>query len=250
MDFDAKKPTHFVALLLLFGTVALFIGFPLISLFYSMQIPSLYDDAMAPLQRYSIELSLLFMQLLFVFVGLIVVPLLWYTLVNKISLKEVFTRVKLHRTGLDIALLWGFVIVLLSFAMSVIIGLIIMYLTRVDPKSLSNIPDLQLLFSIPSLYLLVTLQPFCEEFFFRGFLFEKISKVGGVTLAVISTSLLFGISHLSYTYAYAAVIAIILGVLLALVVLKTRNLFSAIFAHTLINIISLTAFLFGVSFLK
>jgi membrane protease YdiL (CAAX protease family) len=128
------------------------------------------------------------------------------------------------------------------------IGLLYMYITKVDPSKFSNIPDLQQLFSISSLYLLVTLQPFCEEFFFRGFLFEKITKISGPTVAIISTSILFGISHLSYTYAYAAIIAVILGVLFATVVFKTKNLYSSIFAHTLINVTSLTLYFFGKSF--
>jgi membrane protease YdiL (CAAX protease family) len=91
-------------------------------------------------------------------------------------------------------------------------------------------------------------QPFCEEFFFRGFLFEKTTKMGGSIFAIVLTSLLFGVSHLSYTYAYSAVIAVLLGVLLSFVVLKTKNLYSAIFAHTLINVASLTLFIFGKSF--
>jgi membrane protease YdiL (CAAX protease family) len=36
--------------------------------------------------------------------------------------------------------------------------------------------------------------------------------------------------------------------LFALVVLKTKNLYSAIFAHTVINITSLTLYFFGKSF--
>ena len=77
---------------------------------------------------------------------------------------------------------------------------------------------------------------------------KKILKKAGPILAIITTSVLFGISHLSYTYAYAAIIAIILGVLLSIVVYKTKNLYSAIFAHTLINITSLTLYFFGQSF--
>jgi len=104
------------------------------------------------------------------------------------------------------------------------------------------------MFSIPSLYLLVTIQPFCEEFFFRGFLLEKFTKVGGTSFAVVSTAVLFGISHLTYTYAYTAIIAVILGILFALVVLKTKNLYASIFAHTLLNVTSLTLYFFGKSF--
>jgi membrane protease YdiL (CAAX protease family) len=248
MDFNLKKPMHLVALLGVLGSLALFIGFPLISVFSTTQVPPVYTPSMTPLQRLTIEISLLFIQFLFVFAGLIIVPLLWYTLVNQISLKEMFTRLQLRREGLSNALLWGFITVIIAFAITMAISLLYMFFTKTDPSKFSNIPDLQQLFSIASLYLLVTLQPFCEEFFFRGFLLEKITKISGPTVAIISTSILFGISHLSYTYAYAAIIAVILGVLFAVVVFKTKNLYSAIFAHTLINITSLTLYFFGKSF--
>jgi membrane protease YdiL (CAAX protease family) len=112
---------------------------------------------------------------------------------------------------------------------------------------MSNIIDLQKLFSMSSLYIIVLIQPFCEEFFFRGFLLEKITALGGVKIAVVSTSVLFGISHLSYTYSYTAFLAVILGVIFALVTIKTKNLYTAIFAHTLLNVTSLSLFYFGKS---
>lgn len=248
MDFNVNKPTHLVALLGLLGSLALFLGYPLISLFFPTQIPAIYSPLMSPLQKLTIELVLLVVQFLFVFAGLIFVPLLWYKLVNHLSLQEIFAKVQLKREGLDMALFWGFITVIVAFGITLAIGLIYMYLTKIDPNTLSNIPDLQQLFSIPSLYLLVVIQPFCEEFFFRGFLFEKIQKTAGIPLAVIVTSVFFGVSHLSYTYAYAAVTAVFLGVLFSLVVVKTRNLYSAIFAHTLINIVSLTLYFTGKSF--
>jgi membrane protease YdiL (CAAX protease family) len=248
MDFTVKKPIHLVALIGLLGSLALFIGYPLYSLFSTTEIPSIYTSSMTPLQRMSIEISLLFTQFLFVFVGLIGVPLFWYKFVNNISLKEMFHRLQLKREGLPDALLWGFITVIIAFVITIGLGLLYMYITRIDPSKFSNIPDLQQLFSITSLYILVTVQPFCEEFFFRGFLFEKILKRGGPILAILTTSLLFGVSHLSYTYAYAAIIAVVLGILLSVVVYKTKNLYSSIFAHTLINVISLTLFFFGKSF--
>lgn len=248
MDFTGNKPTHLVALLGLLGSLALFILFPLVSVFFPTEIPDIYSPILSPLQKLTLEMVLLFVQFLFVFVGLIFVPLLWYKVVNQISLKEIFSRLQLKKQGLDLALLWGFLTVIVAFGITLTIGLVYMYLTKIDPNTLSNIPDLQQLFSVPSLYLLVIIQPFCEEFFFRGFLFEKIQKTAGIPLAVLITSVLFGISHLSYTYAYAAFTAVFLGVLFSLVVLKTKNLYSAIFAHTLINIVSLTLFFTGKSF--
>lgn len=248
MDFTFKKPTHVIALLGLSGSLLLFIGYPLFSLFYPMQIPSLYTEYMTPFQKITLEASLLFVQLLFVFISFIVVPIIWYSFVNRLSLKEILVRLQLRREGLGTALLWGFITIVTAFLITMVIGLVYMYLTKIDPSTLSNIPDLQQFFSLPSLYLLVIIQPFCEEFFFRGFLFEKTTKLGGSIFAVVITSILFGISHLSYTYAYAAVIAVILGLLLSFVLLKTKNLYSAIFAHTLINVASLTLFIFGKTF--
>ena len=203
---------------------------------------------MTPIQRLTLEMSLLFVQLLVVFAGLILVPILWYIFVNRISFKEMFSRLQLQRERLDQAILWGIITIVVAFAITLTIGLLYFYLTKINPNDLSNIPDLQQLFAVPSLYLLVTVQPFCEEFFFRGFLLEKITKVFGTTVAIISTAVLFGISHLSYTYAYTAGIAFILGVIFALVVVRTKNLYSAIFAHTAINIMSLTLYFFGKSF--
>lgn len=247
MDFNFKKPTHLFALLACLGTLVLFIGFPLLSIFIPTQIPSLYSPSMTPFQRLTMELTLLFIQFLFVFVGMILVPVLWYTFVNRISLKEMFARLQLRRQGLSNALFWGFLTIIIAFACTLAIGLLYMFLTKTDPTKLSNIPDLQQLFSVPSLYLLVIVQPFCEEFFFRGFLFEKLTTLSNPIVAIGVTAVLFGISHLSYTYAYTSFIAVLLGVLFALVVLRTKNLFSAIFAHTLINVISLTLFFFGKS---
>ena len=248
MDFSFKKPTHLFALLGLLGALFLFVVYPLISVFSVTPIPSLYTPSMTPVQKLTLEASLLFFQFLFVFAGLILVPLLWYKLVNQISLKEMFARLNLRKEGLHNAILWGFITVIVAFGITMTIGLIYLFFTKTNPSTLSNIPDLQQLFSITSLYLIVAIQPFCEEFFFRGFLLEKITKAGGTTIAVVTTSVLFGISHLTYTYAYTAIIAVILGVLLALVVLKTKNLYSAIFAHTVINITSLTLYFFGKSF--
>jgi membrane protease YdiL (CAAX protease family) len=248
MDFNFKKPTHFLAFLGLLSALFLFVIYPLIAVFSVTQIPSLYTPSMTPFQKLTLEIALLFFQFLFVIAGFILVPLLWYKLVNKISLKEMFARLSLRKEGLPNAILWGFITIIIAFGSTMIIGLAYLFFTKTNPSTMSNIPDLQTMFSVPSLYLLVTLQPFCEEFFFRGFLLEKITKVGGTTIAVVTTAVLFGISHLTYTYAYTAIIAVVLGLLFALVVLKTKNLYSAIFAHTLLNITSLTLFFFGKSF--
>ena len=248
MDFNVKKPTHLFAFIAILASFLLFVGYPLITLFSSSQMPVIYTQSMTHFQKLTLEITLLLFQLFVVFIGFIFVPILWYKLVNKISLKEMFARLNLKRKGLDQAILWGFITIILAFALTITIGLIYLFLTKTNPDNVSNIPDLQQLFSTPSLYLLVTIQPFCEEVFFRGFLLEKITGISGPTIAVILTSVLFGLSHLSYTYMYTAFIAVALGILFSIIILKTKNLYTTIFAHTIINIASLTLYLFGKSF--
>jgi len=79
-----------------------------------------------------------------------------------------------------------------------------------------------------------------EEIVFRGILLQWIRKHKGTTIAVITTSILFGISHLFYGQLYTVIMATIMGVILALVVFKTKNLVTSITAHTTYNIILLS----------
>jgi membrane protease YdiL (CAAX protease family) len=247
MDFTISKPTHLLALLGVLGSFLLFIILPVISLFLPSTIPSVYTASMTPVQQQLLQISLLFFQLFFVFLGMIFVPFLWYRLVNNLSIKDMFARINLRFQRLDLAVLWGLIALITAFAFTMIIGLLVTFSTGVNVEKLSNIPDLLKLFSVPALYLLVIVQPFCEEVFFRGFLLEKITVLSNAPIAILTTALLFGISHLSYTYAYTAYVAVLLGVIFALVVIKTRNLFSSIVAHTILNITSLTLYFFGKS---
>ncbi len=247
MDFNIKKPAHIFAFIGLLASFLLFIGSPLISLFSLSQIPVIYTPSMTSFQKLILEITLLFFQLFFVFISFIFVHILWYKILNKISLNEMFTRLYLKREGFGKAIFWGFITIIIAFTLTITIGLIYLFLTKTNPNTVSNIPDLQQLFSIPSLYLLVTIQPFCEEFFFRGFLLEKIKGISSSTIAVILTSIFFGISHLSYTYMYTAIIAVALGILFAIIILKTKNLYTTVIAHTIINITSLTLYFFGKS---
>jgi membrane protease YdiL (CAAX protease family) len=247
MDFNIGKLTHLLALLGVLASFFLFIISPVISIFLPTQISSVYTSSMSPIQKELLQIFLLFFQLFFVFLGMIFVPILWYKLVNRLSLREMFVRINLRLQNMDQAILWGIIALITAFAITITIGLLYNYATGVNTEKLSNIPDLQRLFSVPALYLLVIIQPFCEEFFFRGFLLEKITALSNAPVAIIVTALLFGISHLSYTYAYTAFVAVFLGLIFGLVVVKTKNLVSSIFTHTVLNITSLTLYFFGKS---
>jgi len=245
MDFNFRKPLHLFALLCLLVSLGLFVALPVYSLFLPAQDYASMISTLQPFQKTVFEMFIVASQLILVFLGMILVPLLWYKLVNNVSLKEMFSRMKLRRAGLQTAFLWGVGAIIVTFAVFLVMGFIYTSVTGVNSEDVGNIPDLVKLFSVPSLYLIVIVQPFCEEFFFRGFLLDKITGIGGTPLAILSTALLFGISHLTYTYAYTAVAAVMLGLIFAVVVVKTKNLYSTIFAHTVINIASLTLYFLG-----
>ncbi len=193
------------------------------------------------------EISLLFIQLLFVFAGIILVPLLWYTLVNRISLKEMFTEVQLRREGSSHALLWGFITVIFAFAFTLAIGLLYMYFTKMDPSKLSNIPDLNNSFLHLLVYSCGSPTHSAKRFSSEGSFSIRSPRSSDPKIAMVTTSVLFGLSHLSYGMAYTAVMAGALGVIFAVVVMKTKNLYPSIFAHIAINVISITVYFFGKS---
>jgi membrane protease YdiL (CAAX protease family) len=82
--------------------------------------------------------------------------------------------------------------------------------------------------------------PVCEEVFFRGFLLPGIARSMPIWVAIIVSSLLFGVAHADLG-SLAPLVAI--GLLLGVVRWKTRSLWPAIFLHTLNNTAALLALL-------
>jgi hypothetical protein len=248
MDFTVRKPMHVFALFGLIIALLVLVVLPLISyLGFFPFVTSVQRETIPESIRSIVELSALLIQLIFLVLGLFIgVPLLWYTLVNNLSVKEMFSRMKLRFEELDTAFLWGLLAVATGFAVIFAIGLSLTLL-GFDITDAGNISELELYFSLPSMFILLTVQPVGEEIFFRGFLFDKINYLTGEKTAVFSTALLFGIAHLSYGKMYSAVMTGILGIILGYVVIKTKNLSSAIIAHVLFNVTSFTLFLLSQS---
>jgi membrane protease YdiL (CAAX protease family) len=184
----------------------------------------------------------LFLQLILVFILFILVPILWYHWVNRINLKQILSHLKLRNKGIDEAILWGIITTIFIFFIIIVIGVIMMYI-GFDLTESSNIPELETYFSLPMLLILITFQPIGEEIFFRGFLLEKINSYAGKEAAIIITALLFGIAHLSFGNIYPAIITTIVGFLLAFLVIKTKNLYSAITAHIIFNLASFSFYI-------
>ena len=244
MDFSFKKPTHLLALFALLIAFFLLIGLAVLSFIGigPSTASSQISTVPASMQIY-VEIFALIIQLLIVVIGIFLgVPFLWYFLVNRLSVKQMLERIQLRKERFDRALMWGVFAVFFTFILTIIINAIVLRLTSANPETLSNIPTLLEFFSPPTLFILVAVQPIGEEIFFRGFLLDKITGLIGPKTAILTTAVLFGLSHLSYGMAYTTVIATLLGVVFAVIVIKTKSLYSSIFAHITINIISLSLF--------
>ncbi len=144
---------------------------------------------------------------------------------------------KLTFVNFDIAFLWGIVVTIIIFLIFFIIEFLLIVL-GFNPDVLGNIQDLEKYFTPVSLFILVSVQPIAEEIFFRGFLLDKIGTFAGQNVAIFSTAVLFGIAHMSYGKIYPVFFPMIMGVLLAYVVIKTRNIYASIFAHIFFNVTS------------
>jgi len=232
MDFNKKKPLHIFAFLLLILTFIIIIGLPVLS--FIGVFPSTQDTVITEIS-FQMEIMIFIFQLVIIFFTLVLIPILWYIIVNECSMKEVFSRLKLKLEGIDTAFLWGIVAAILIFISFIAIELILISL-GVSPEELGNIEDLEVYFSPVTLFLIVAIQPIAEEIFFRGFLLEKIQSFAGNNIAIFSTAILFGLAHGSYQSQYPVIFPMIMGIFLGYIVIKTKNLYSAITTHVLFNI--------------
>jgi membrane protease YdiL (CAAX protease family) len=227
MDFSIEKPSHifaFILLIISFGILFILPVFTFIVLYGSPHL----------LEEINISETMAIIDQLILLSILILIPFIWYYLVNNLGIKKIFSRIKLVSENIDKAFLWG---IITAGLILIVIFLIVAGLIELgyDPQKLSNIPDLEKLFSVPVMFFFVTVQPIGEEIFFRGFLFEKIEKFAGGKGAIFITAFLFGIPHMSYGKIFPAVLPILIGVLLGYIVYKTKNLWSSIIAHVAFN---------------
>ena len=99
--------------------------------------------------------------------------------------------------------------------------------------------------SVLVLYLLtvVILSPIIEETLFRGIFLRRFNKeLDNATLAILISSFLFGICH-----NFGGILgAILFGICVSILYIKSRNILVPIFAHFLNNLISFLLALSGI----
>jgi membrane protease YdiL (CAAX protease family) len=241
MDFNIKKPTHLLALLGLIIVFAITIILPILSFFGFFPSTAEGVGTLSPSVQIIFEIILILFQLALVAGLFIGEPTLWYALVNRLSLRNMFAQLQIKKQGFSSAILWGIITMIIGFIAVVAVDLILLG-AGFDLSQQSNIEDLGKLLSPPGMFIILTIQPVAEEIFFRGFLLQKIQSWKGPTIAIIATSILFGCAHLSYGKIYPMIMTALVGGVLAYMVIKTKNLMTGIVAHILFNIASFSLY--------
>jgi membrane protease YdiL (CAAX protease family) len=235
-----------IAVILLSITFIFIIGVPILSFIGVLPTTSsvTIEEIPESMQLLS-EILILIIQLAIIIGLLVIIPFIWYFLVNGYSLKQIFSKIKLTLERIDEAFLWGILAVILMYVISfVLVGL---FITILGEEETSNIQDLEYYFSPVTLVILITVQPIAEEIFFRGFLMDKIDSFAGKNIAIFSTAILFGLAHMSYGKIFPVILPIAMGIILGYIVYKTKNLYSAIIAHILFNLSSFILYYFAKS---
>jgi len=233
MDFNYRKPMHILALLLIFSSIFIIFISQVLSFF---NIPPFDQPTDYESLGLLLDVFFLVIYLLITFVFFILFPLLWYLIVNSLSFKKAFSKMRLTFENIDIAFLWGILTVILIFIIS-FVSVFLLQQSGAEMSDLSNIPDLERIFSSPAiLFLIVAITPIAEEIFFRGFLMEKIESFAGKNFAIVGSAVLFGIAHMGYGKIYPVLMPIVMGLLLGYVVYKTKNLLASIIAHVTFNV--------------
>jgi membrane protease YdiL (CAAX protease family) len=101
--------------------------------------------------------------------------------------------------------------------------------------------------STVALYFLtvVILSPIIEELLFRGLFLRRFNKELDVTLAILISSVLFGVCH-----NFGGILgAILFGICVSILYIKSKNILVPIFAHFLNNLLAVLLALSGVEYL-
>ena len=157
MDFNIKKPSHILALIILLGVFFLIIIYPALSFLGIFQsVGTTEIELSEPLILFSSVITVLIF---------FVTPVIWYLLVNKYSIKEMLNRLKLRSERIDEAFLWGILAAIAMLIIVIAIGFIL-YSLGYDQEDLSNVDVLAGNLSIASMAFIIIIQSFSEEVFF------------------------------------------------------------------------------------
>ena len=165
---------------------------------------------------------------------IILAILLFY---RKISLKNIFSQLLINTSNKSIKMLLIFL--LLDFLVAFILNFVTFGINTSPEKlkwletyinSSPNTINLSYLILLLTSFLSFTVIAFCEEFIFRFTIYRYLRKHGFI-LAIISTSILFGILHGNTGF----VSTFVFGIIVAIYYEYSNNFFGSVLLHILSN---------------
>lgn len=131
------------------------------------------------------------------------------------------------------------IILILHGIVSVFSSISIAYLIyKFNPSITENMLNERVIGGVNTLYdnfykfiLLVILAPIFEEFIFRGVILNRLKLRWGSSIAIIISSMLFAILHVSLAF----IGAFLFGIMMCIVYIKTKNIFITMFIHCINN---------------
>jgi len=168
---------------------------------------------------------------------LIGIPVLWLRFVDNISLRDIPYHLKLRRSDIKLALLWGFV-AFVALMLVVMFASLILKSLQPDIRN-PVIEEMAGSLSLLSILFIGVFQSSSEEVFFRGFLLDKLSIRENRNIGIVFTAILFGFAHMAYRLAYQIILPFIIGIIFGYVVTRSKNLLSSILPHVSFNLLSL-----------
>jgi sodium transport system permease protein len=78
---------------------------------------------------------------------------------------------------------------------------------------------------------------FCEEFLFRGFIFNRFKLPNQIAEAVMLSSVLFGVFHRDMSELFNNTVA---GIVLSVILLRSGSLYNSLMAHTVMNTVAIS----------
>jgi uncharacterized protein len=170
---------------------------------------------------------------------MILIPVLLFTVGNKLNFKEVF---RLNKLGLLPAAIIILAAIPAIYAAGMFNSIFLYFFQALGDIPNDSVPIPQSILQLITGILVIGISPaICEESLHRGILLKAYEKRGSLKAVVIS-AIMFGFFHFDLTNLFSP---IFLGILIGYYVLRTNSIFAGVLAHFIHNsILEVMGFLY------
>ena len=186
--------------------------------------------------EYEITPSLLLTSLIFNFIIMFLPAILFVYLVYG----NIWEKLYFKKEGVLLSFIYGLATALIFIISS---GMILYLIGYEEKNPLAEEIGRNINFAF--LFLIPLLSAISEETFFRGFIQMQLEARSGFLFSLLLSSLLFAFAHLEYRTYMQVIMPFFFGILLGILMHRTKNIFAPIFAHFFYNFLSLVILLYS-----